>query len=729
MKVGQGFLRVLLSVILLWAVQSTSVRAQEEKIDGSDSLVALYGERLEGLWQAGTYEEYRMLLDSVTSMARTTQNKVLDAYCALWKNIECRLSGEYDSAFVQVTHSLYLARELQDTILLREVYFAFALLYQDTEDYMTALAAYRECLRMDSPRYRFPNYMRYVIYNNNAMLYEEQGNYDDAYTYYERAVTMGDFLALNYRPRLYCNMAVLAFKQKDTAKVVELLYKAYPEAAQMGDTTVLIDIHLALADIYLTQNKMNWGNEQIWQYETRFANFRRKGETDYNFSTLMALYTTLKQYQRAEEYRREVYLSLAAAPWPTELYRDFLFHCARLDSEQGKFQQATAYMDTILSIEANNDVVLHVLKQNKHDFDLLDLHQQNEETIRKLAKENELREQHRRRRVILLSIAFLLFAIILLHRYLSIHSRILHRTQMALLKELDYARQLNQKWGALENVLNNQRVDLEQSTALLQNLLDMLHSNSKKVTHNIEFVRDIQLVMLPDPELIQKAFGESFIIYQPRDIVSGDSYWYANAGPYEMLALVDCAGHGVPGALMSLIGHVLLNKIVKQWRLNDPAQVLTSLHDQIHENLSYQSTTYLGHYSMDLTLIRYEPSKRELVFSSASSSLYISTSEGVKRYRGSIMSAGSTLANCSYENVYLTLAPDTWVYLSSDGFTDQLNDHFRKYGSMRFQEDLRRMYESAIAAEDQRFFLLEGLMLHQGGVDQADDICVIGIHF
>ena len=93
------------------------------------------------------------------------------------------------------------------------------------------------------------------------------------------------------------------------------------------------------------------------------------------------------------------------------------------------------------------------------------------------------------------------------------------------------------------------------------------------------------------------------------------------------------------------------------------------------------------------------------------------------------MSAGSTLANCTYENETVILEPDTWVYLTSDGFTDQLNENFRKYGSNRFQEELARMRESSTSAEDQRFFLLEGLALHQGAADQADDICVIGLHF
>jgi serine/threonine protein kinases, putative len=228
-------------------------------------------------------------------------------------------------------------------------------------------------------------------------------------------------------------------------------------------------------------------------------------------------------------------------------------------------------------------------------------------------------------------------------------------------------------------------------------------------------------------QVIEKAFGESFLLYLPRDTVSGDFYWYANAGEYELLALVDCAGHGVPGALMSLIGHVLLNKIVKEWHIHDPAKVLTTLHEQIHENLGYQSTTYLGHYSMDLSVVRYQPAQRELVFSSASSSIYVGTSEGITRYRGSIMSAGSTLTNRPYEDVTLSLTPGMWVYLTSDGFIDQLNEEYRKFGNQKFQDTLHNLSE--YPADEQLYFLTEQLYLHKGSADQADDICVIGIHF
>lgn len=732
-EIGRFWMAVMLVAALV--AFSTLGSAKEEKklfderSEMRDSVIGPYGSRLSTYMQHENFDEYDFLLDSLYDVARDTQDEVLLAYCHLWDNVAFRMAGAYDSSYYHLNQSLQLARFLQDTIILREVYFGFGILSQDTEDYMTALAAYRECLRMGSSRLPFPRTMRYIIYNNNAMIYEDQGNYADAHTYYEKAIVIGDSLSESYRPRLYSNMSFLAQLQRDTTRMLELLYKAYPLAKEVGDTSVLINIHLCLASTYQAQHCRQWAEEELAQYEAQYATFYRTGETDFYAANLLEIYKTFKDYDRAKKYVKEVYASMAEYSWPTDLYRDFLFSCADLAAEQGDYKRAVAYMDSVMRIEVNNDMVLHVFRQKGKDFDLLNLHAENEDVIRKLSKENELREQHNHRRMLLLSLTFLLFAFILMHRYLKMHTNQLRRTQEALIKESDYSRQLNQKWGSLENVLNNQRADLEQSTALLQNLLDMLHNNSRKVTHNIEFVRDIQQVMLPDPKLIESAFGESFIIYKPRDIVSGDFYWYANAGPYEMLALVDCAGHGVPGALMSLIGHVLLNKIVKQWRLNTPSQVLMTLHDQIHENLSYQSTTYLGHYSMDLTLIRYERAKREIVFSSASSSLYVSSQDGVKRYRGSIMSAGSTLANCSYEDETIALEPDMWVYLTSDGFTDQLNENFRKYGSMRFQENLRRMRDASASAEEQRFFLLEGLALHQGASDQADDICVIGLHF
>lgn len=731
--IGRFWATVAWMIVLLGSSIVVSAKEdnelQENREQVRDSLILPYADRFSHYLQRNASEEYMALLDSLYEVAKETHNGILLTYCHLWRNTELRRRGEYDSAYYYLSQSSQLARLLKDTILLREVYFSFGELSQDTEDYMTALAAYRECLRMGSPSLPTPRSIRYTVYNNNALIYENQGDYDDALLYYQKALDLEDSLSYNYRARLYSNMSFIAKIRQDTTMMLDLFYKAYPLAQENRDTSVIINVHLYLASTYLEQGFRAWAEEEIEQYETRFANFRSFGETDFFASDLVELYTTLGNYDRAMYYVRKAYRSMSEFTWLPEFYREFLFRCAKLAAAQGHFKKAVAYMDSVSRMELSNDVVLHVLREQGDNFDLLNLHAENEEVIKKLSKENERRKQHNNRRMLLFSLAFLLFAFILMHRYLKMHSNGLRRTQEALIKESDYARQLNQKWGSLENVLNNQRADLEQSTALLQNLLDMLHSQSRKVNHNIEFVRDIQQVMLPDARLIEQAFGESFIIYKPRDIVSGDFYWYANAGPYEMLALVDCAGHGVPGALMSLIGHVLLDKIVKQWRLNTPAQVLMTLHDQIHENLSYQSTTYLGHYSMDLTLIRYEREKRELVFSSASSTLYISTREGVKRYRGSIMSAGSTLANCTYENETVILEPDTWVYLTSDGFTDQLNENFRKYGSNRFQDELWRMRESSTSAEDQRFFLFEGLALHQGAADQADDICVIGLHF
>lgn len=714
---------ILVCLLFFLVPQSYGQRVVEHRCTN----IAHYSDLMREYLESQNRPRFKEVLDSLRDEAMRWDDSLLLIQCHIWETMEQRSQREYQSALRSITIALQLAHEVQDTISLCDAYYMLGMVYQDTENYMSALAAYREALRMESPTQPIPLRRKFAILNNSAIIYTIQDDYSDALSYYDLAIAIQDKTVDDYRQRLLCNMAVLSEFLQDTLQELSYLYKAYPLAKKYNDTIVLLDIHLSLAKIYAHQKRLELVKEQLNTCIQHYADYEPDPYTLAPYrSDLIAIYTALGDYEKANYYVGEVYRCLDGER-PSDIYEEFLLRRAKLATQCGDYKEALTFLDSSSQFKRNKDVLLHVLRFDEKELEVVNLYTQNEELLRKLQHENELREQEQNVRMFFLTLAFFFFAFLLLQRYIRVHSHILRKTRQELVRESEYSRQLSQKWSSLEKVLNNQRADLEQSTALLHYILGMLHNNSDKVNRNILFVKNIQQVLLPSMQVIEKAFGESFLLYLPRDTISGDFYWYANAGEYELLALVDCAGHGVPGALMSLIGHVLLNKIVKEWHIHDPANVLTTLHEQIHENLGYQSTTYPGHYSMDLSVIRYHPAKRELVFSSASSSVYVGTSEGITRYRGSIMSAGSTLTNRPYEDVTLSLTPGMWVYLTSDGFIDQLNEEYRKFGNQKFQDTLHNLSE--YPADEQLYFLTEQLYLHKGTADQADDICVIGIHF
>lgn len=686
-----------------------------------------YSDQMRNYLYEGDSTSYNYLLDSLRAEAYKWNDSLLLIQCHLWSALSRSEVRDFAAAFHSVTEALQCAQDLRDTVLLCDVYYTLGLVYQDCENYMGALAAYREVVKMESPTHPLPLRRKFAILNNSAVIYAAQDDYATALSYYNMALAIEDPVTSDFHPRLLCNMAVLAEFLHDTVQELSYLYRAYPLAEYYKDTTILLDVHVFLSRLYAHMGRTDWAKEELYNYHIKYDNYKKYSyEMAPYCSDLMEVYMTLGDYKKATEYVNTVYRCLDGER-PFDIYEEFLLRRSKLASLQGDYKCAVAFLDSSTHFKLRKDIVLHVFLFGEKVLGGVNLLAHNEELVRKFQRENELREQKQNRRMFFLTLSFFLFAFILLQRYFRVHSKILRRTHEELMTESEYARQLSQKWTSLEKVLNNQQADLEQTTALLHFLLGMLHSNSEKLNENILFVKNIQQVLLPNMELIEKAFGESFLVYMPRDVVSGDFYWYASDGEYELLALVDCAGHGVPGALMSLIGHVLLNKIVKEWHINDPAQVLTTLHEQIHQNLGYQSTSYLGHYSMDLSVVRYSSRARELVFSSASSSVYITTPEGITRYRGSIMSAGSMLANRPYVNVTYSHLQPIWLYLTSDGFVDQLNEESRKFGNMKFQETLRHLYD--VSAVEQHRSLVETLNSHMGNAEQADDICVIGIHF
>lgn len=251
------------------------------------------------------------------------------------------------------------------------------------------------------------------------------------------------------------------------------------------------------------------------------------------------------------------------------------------------------------------------------------------------------------------------------------------------------------------------------------------------ITDSIRYAKTIQEAVLPDQKRMEALLGTHFVVYRPKDIVSGDFYWCHRKGEVSAIAVVDCTGHGVPGAFMSMIATLLLNDIVnRSSQMPAPADMLTSLHEGLRTALRQDQDA--NRDGMDVCLCTLEGqsadtgSHTRIRFAGAKRPLFYATAHEVNYLRGTRKSIGGIhKVEKAFEEETLLLPAGSCLYLTTDGLGDQYNPERRKYGTTPLLQLLQFM--AGLPAEKQKEILLGELARHQQDAEQLDDITFVGI--
>lgn len=249
----------------------------------------------------------------------------------------------------------------------------------------------------------------------------------------------------------------------------------------------------------------------------------------------------------------------------------------------------------------------------------------------------------------------------------------------------------------------------------------------KNVTDSIRYAKRLQDSILPPEKRIRELLPESFVYYRPKDIVSGDFYWVDRVNGRVAFAAVDCTGHGVPGAFMSLIGHNGLNQAIRERGAGRPSEVLKVLNKLAFEALHKDREQFLVRDGMDMALCNYDPSRRVLEYAGANSPLYIVRGTEVLRFQPDKRPIGSfEMDGQDFTDHRILLEQGDMVYLFSDGYADQFGGpKGKKFLYKRFRDLLLEI--SRYPAERQSSMLEEAFRGWRGVHEQVDDILVIGM--
>lgn len=683
------------------------------------------------LYDFNNVEKMKQYATQVIKLSQKINYKKGIANGYLYYGVYFNGQANYDYALTYYIKALKLFDELKDNKSLGSCYINIGTIYGTKGNYKDALTflkkgaqlkegakdkkgtsiAFNNIGNMYSDQGKYPEAINYltkslklkeeindksgisISYNNIALIYELQGKRDEAIAYHFKSLKLkeelNDKLGISVS---YSNLATLYLAKKqynDALKYDFLALKLKEELGEkQGEALCLSNIGL----VYAGQKKM----QEALKYQLKA--FKIMEELGYekdiitSGNALGMTYEENQDYTKALEYY-EKSLKKASDIDFREGIKDAYGNMSSTYKKMGNYQKALEYnelfyheKDSLLNKEVAKQVTeintKYQTEKKEQEIQLLTKDQQ--------LKDKTLREQKVVRIALLVGLGLLfVLSFTLYNRY-----------------------RFKQKANTL---LEKQKKEIQE-----QNIL---------ITDSIDYAKTIQEAVFPSEGRMRNFFPDSFVLYKPKAIVSGDFYQVIEKNNKIICTVADCTGHGIPGAFMSLLGFNMLENIIEKTDVMNPAVILTELNQKMVTTMSQDpaNATSVKH-GMDASLIVIDKEAMELQFAGAHNSLYHVRGHELTEIKADKMSVGSYKDGqlVEFSNHVIPLQKGDVFYLFSDGFPDQIGGPNRKkFYYPPFKDLLLSIHTSGV--EEQKAMLDKTITEWRGERDQTDDILVVGI--
>ena len=678
-----------------------------------------------------------------------------------------RAAGDFDQC---VEHSLKLLSHYVNTGDLS----ATALMENNLGYYLTELGRYPEALEyyekaaLHAESAGMPSGEVAVRQANMGVCYQNMNEPDEAKDYLNDALSglKGEEYSAD-RSRIENIQALIYFNENDLYNAGSFCRGAISSAELAGEARLL-------ADAYLTySNVLRAGNDPVSAlryYESYLA-----------IRDSLQLEALLKEEQRKQmlarldraendlllRLREERVNELAINELTLQLEREeqareLLARESDLQLlEQERLRQSLVITEQQHRVE-QQERQNRILEQEQRIARLaLEQEQQkqkeSEQEIRLLEQQQRLvelsQEKQKKQRQALLGIVFLMILVVVLVTGSLISTRRKKRQLARQKKEIEEKNldleHKNEEISAQRDEIEAQRDEIEAQRNLLFDQKEEIEQNSVEITNSIEYAERIQMAALPNLGLLDEFVDGYFLLFMPRDIVSGDFYWVARVEGLTVLVVADCTGHGVPGAFMSMMGMSLLKEIVQKEYLTHPGVILRRMRKEIIRSLGQKGTAGEQRDGMDISLIEINHQEQKVQFAGAYNSLYLVRDrareapdiEGMTSLEGEnggdlilydIPGDRMPVAFHDRMDKFTThefrITKGDQLYMYTDGFADQFGGERGKKFKYRPFKNLILSHAN-LAMEEQNKALTGRLLEWKGEYDQVDDICMIGLRF
>jgi len=281
--------------------------------------------------------------------------------------------------------------------------------------------------------------------------------------------------------------------------------------------------------------------------------------------------------------------------------------------------------------------------------------------------------------------------------------------------------------AALKDKVNRELEDkVQERTFEIQAQKEHIEKQNKEIKYSFDYAKKIQNTVLPGDDVFETLFGEHFIFFKPRDIVSGDFYWISQSDHRIVLTAADCTGHGVPGSLMSMLGITMLHEIVNEKGVINSDEILNQLRLSIARTLKQEGRIGEQKDGIDMALVIYDTQTRKLEFSGANNPIYIVRNGEMLEYKGNNMPVAYYEKMSDFTRYTIEMKQGDRVYMFTDGFPDQFGGpQGKKFKYRPFKDLLLEVHERPM--EEQHKILSLIFEEWKGDLSQIDDVLVIGL--
>ncbi len=696
------------------------------------------------------------------------KNNYLKGVAGVYKTIGIInfFQGELDSAFLYFDKSLKTYEELNDKKGVAASYVNIGILKKNIGQIKEAGESYQKALEV----YREINDNEGIAktYLNLGNLFKLQGDMKNALDYYFNSLKFYEDIGDEHMTaQLYQNIGIVYSELKENKKALENFENALKIFNKIKDIKGIAEVNNNIGNNYLDNKEYELA---VMYFEKSLKAFEEIGYTpmianlyynlgdannkmknydkakyffdksyniysDLNYAQGKAMcyngfgeyYYNIGNYKKAAEYLEEAKkLSLGtdlrtssdAVEWLSKTY-------AKTGNYKGAYENHVLFKKFNDSIFNENTDKAITAKSMQYEFE-------KKEKIREIEeKKRKALQAEKDKRDMLVKIALsagilfmILIAVILIRGYRrKVRANNLLKAQK---EEIENQKiELEQR----NEEIQAQRDEIEEKNILITQQRDIALKQKQEITDSIQYAQRIQEAVLPDRKMFVNDISDYFILFKPKDIVSGDFYWMTKVESKLVVVAADCTGHGVPGAFMSMLGVTFLNEIVNKDRVLQANEILNRLRNKVIDSLHQKDRETKD--GMDVALAVIDPEKQELQFAGAYNPMYMISSEEdsaiIKKIPADRMPIGIHLKmDKEFTNHIINYKRGDIIYMFSDGYMDQFGgENGRKLKSKRFQELLLTVHEKPMI--QQKTVLEDFLDKWKGDREQLDDIIIIGI--
>ena len=623
----------------------------------------------------GKFPASRIQFDSSLTLRKKLGDEIGEAACYSFLGLDDSYMGNYSQGISNIQKSIVIRERIGDKRGLANSYLNLYKIYYGMGETDKALESEFKSLEICTDI----SDMQCISgrYTNIGQLYQNKGDYKKALEYQFKALEISTRIGLKGRAALvHENIARVYLKQKLPAAALAHLDTSYSIRRELNDKEGLANTDLVYALYY----------QQAGDHD-KAVTFAQRSLDE---SIQLKLRTLTKD---AHEVLSMAYTGKNNTAGAFYHYREFI-----------------ALRDSLYNIEKTKEITR---KELEFDF-------ARKEQLRKTEQERQLavvqKENEQQRLIRNVSIAFSVVVAIFL--FIAVReNRIRQKTQ----KELEQA----------NHSLSSSNNELLEKNATIRFQNHTIEQKNREITDSIQYAYNIQTAIMSSEKEFAAHFDDAFVFFRPKDIISGDFYWIGKVDNKIIYATGDCTGHGVPGGFMSMLGISLLNEVVNEHELTEPALILSRVRKKVIVALKQKGIAGEHQDGMDMVICVLDKDAKTLTFASANRSFYIvSGGENdfrLNEYKGDKQPVGifgRELKPFSQQTIQLN-GRDT-IYTFTDGFADQFGGpKGKKFKYKQLQELLLQNANKPMSQQKQA--LAAAFTSWKGNLEQVDDVCVIGV--